>query len=396
MGQPLLRGDRGGADVLGARVVLVDDRAPPLDHLALDRDRARRGRVDHVLQARDVVALALLLRELQHADEHRRDELRVRHSIALDELEALARVEALHHHDRRAQSLHRHRRHQRRGVIQRRGRQVHGVGAGAVEGETVRELHGRGRRVAERRAGQLFAYTLWAARRARRIQHLPALALVVERAGRRAGEQVVVALEAFDVTDGRDPYRHARQVEVADDIRDRLGRDQGDRAAVVEDVLHLCRTQVLVDRGVVKPRPLRGPRDLQERPVVLHHDRDVVADAEAAGAQHTRQASGPVLELRVRGRLTASAHDDRGRVRRLLRVPRRCHRRTSHGTSSPMRTSCAIFAHHLRITPGRPRSLRRRRWRFRWTSCAIRGRCRSGPPCPSGAASPPHRSRGPG
>src|SRR5438477_404164 len=58
----------------------------------------------------------------------------------------------------------------------------------------------------------------------------------------------------------------------------RLRRDQRGRAAVVDDVLHLGRAQMRVDRRVVEAGSLRGPRDLEVRAVVLHQDRDVVAD----------------------------------------------------------------------------------------------------------------------
>ena len=102
MGQPFLGCDLGGPDVLGARVVLVDDRTPPVEHLTLYRDRARGGSMDHILEARQVEAFSLLFGKAQHSDKHRRHELRLRHSIALDELETLARIETLHHDDRSA------------------------------------------------------------------------------------------------------------------------------------------------------------------------------------------------------------------------------------------------------------------------------------------------------
>src|SRR4051795_3911436 len=70
--QPLRAPDVDEAVSLGARVVLVDDGPPPLDHLPLDVDRARRGGVDDRLEARHVVRPADFLGELEHPDEHRR------------------------------------------------------------------------------------------------------------------------------------------------------------------------------------------------------------------------------------------------------------------------------------------------------------------------------------
>ena len=90
-------------------VVLVDDRAPPLEHLTLHLDRAGRRGVDGVAQARQVVARSLApTRQLQHPHEHRGDELGVGHPVALDQLEAGGGVEVLHHHDGGAQAEHRH------------------------------------------------------------------------------------------------------------------------------------------------------------------------------------------------------------------------------------------------------------------------------------------------
>src|SRR5205823_10363187 len=79
--EPFLRRDERLSDVLGARVVLVDDRTPPFDHLPLDRYGTRRGRVHDHAKARDVIALPLLLGEVEHADEHGGDELREGDSV---------------------------------------------------------------------------------------------------------------------------------------------------------------------------------------------------------------------------------------------------------------------------------------------------------------------------
>ena len=49
VGQPVGAVDERRAHAFGGGVVLVDDRPPPLDHLALDLHRARRRRVDRDL-----------------------------------------------------------------------------------------------------------------------------------------------------------------------------------------------------------------------------------------------------------------------------------------------------------------------------------------------------------
>ncbi len=334
MREPVLGRDVGAADVLGARVVLVDDRAPPVQHLALDGHGARRGGVHDEVQARQVVAGPLGRGQAEQAHEHRRHELRVGHPVALDQLEAPPGIEPLHHHDRGSQALHRHRVDERRRVVERRGAQVDGAlaDAAALGGQRAGEQHRCGRRVAERRARQVLAHALGPPGGAGRVQHLPALALVVGRERLRRGEHVVVALEARQVAHPRHPHRDAGQVEAGHDVGHRLGRHQRDRTAVVEHVLHLAGAQVAVDRRVPEPRPLRRPRHLEERPVVLHQHGDVVAGADAAGPQRPGQATGAVVQLGVGHDLARVRHDEGGRVGRVVRVPGR--RQLFHGSPS--------------------------------------------------------------
>ena len=91
VGEPLLAVAVDEPVALGAGVVLVDHRAEPLDHLLLDRDRARRGGVDDALQRRHVVAGADLGGQLEQADEHRRHDLGVGDAVALDRARGTAR-----------------------------------------------------------------------------------------------------------------------------------------------------------------------------------------------------------------------------------------------------------------------------------------------------------------
>ena len=137
--EPLLRADRHVAGRLGGGVVLVDDRAEPVDHPPLDLDRAGRGAVRDGAQAADVVAAADRLGQPQQADEHRGDELGVGHPVALDRLQRLLRVELRQQDHRAAVPVGGHGRHQRRGVIERAHVQRHGgrVEPVAVDPEDV-------------------------------------------------------------------------------------------------------------------------------------------------------------------------------------------------------------------------------------------------------------------
>ena len=245
VGQPLLGGDVGAADALGARVVLVDDRAPPLDHLALDRDRARRGGVDR----RPAGSTG---RSASRSSSGRRS---MRTNIVGTNWAWVTRwcsmssrhccgVELLHHDDGAAEAVHRHGVHERRGVVERRGGEVHGARADAVH-----------RRCPARSApapptgspngvpGQRLAHALGPAGGARRVEHLPALPLVVERAGvaRRRAPRRSARSPARSPT-ARHPHRRpgtrsrpATTSAIAADDTSATG------PAVVEDVLHLGR-----------------------------------------------------------------------------------------------------------------------------------------------------------
>ena len=131
MRQGLLGGDPGHAHALGARVVLVDDRAPPLDHPALHFGSARRRRVHHRAQRGHVVLRPHLVGQLEHAHEHGRDELGVRDLVLFDEGQAALGVEVLHDHDRATEALGRHGPHERGRVVQRGGAEVHVSGGEA-------------------------------------------------------------------------------------------------------------------------------------------------------------------------------------------------------------------------------------------------------------------------
>ena len=144
--QPVLCGDQRRADRLGGGVVLVDDRPPPVHHLLLDLDRARRRGMHHAIEAGDVVRIAHGFRQFQHPDEHRRDELAMGDAVALDRVEAALGVELLHHHGRDAHRLNAHRPHRRGGVVQRGRADIDGLGVQPEVDQSRHEAGHLGRR----------------------------------------------------------------------------------------------------------------------------------------------------------------------------------------------------------------------------------------------------------
>ena len=84
-------GDGGRA--LHAAVGLPDDRAPPVHHLLLHLERARSGRVDDDLEARDVVRVLDLLGQTEEPDELGRHHVGRRDTVPLDGSQRLLGVE---------------------------------------------------------------------------------------------------------------------------------------------------------------------------------------------------------------------------------------------------------------------------------------------------------------
>ena len=140
MSEPFGAVAHGETHAFGRAVIFVDDRPPPLDHRPLDRNRTRRGAVDHRLERGEIVAAAHALGQFQHAREHRRHELRMGNATLFDETETLLLVEALHDHERAAESDRPRRADQRRRMIERRRHQI-GHGLAKAPGLDVARKH---------------------------------------------------------------------------------------------------------------------------------------------------------------------------------------------------------------------------------------------------------------
>jgi hypothetical protein len=183
-----------------------------------------------------------LLRQLQHADEHRGHDLRDRRVVLLDEGQELLGVEVLHDDRRAAHALHGHVEAQRSRVVQRRRRQVDVV---AGEPEQARQQHHQAGRVAQRRVGRRHLDALGPAGRARRVQHVGGLAPVGQRLARLRGDGVLVAVVAGHGAVEHEPQLHAGRVR--DDLGRLVGlvhrRDERLGLAVVDDVGQLARRQ---------------------------------------------------------------------------------------------------------------------------------------------------------
>ena len=296
--EPLLRVAGDEAVALGAGVVLVEHRPPPVDHLLLDLDRAGRRGVDRAAQRVVAVAQAHFGRELQHAHEHRRHPLAVGDAVALDQRQRLLGVEVLHDHRGAAEAHHRHVEAQRRGVIERRGREVDRVGTEAVERR--RDVEQRRWRV-DRLVEQLGLDALRPPGGARGIEHVAPGALVGEARRRLRGQRVFPGF----VPDQHTAHRVAMpQGRVPAEQRGGLageagGDDEQLCAAVADDVLGFRRRQARAHGGEEQPGALRRPENLEIACVVVEQQRDRVAALEAEAAEQLRALVGARFELAV-------------------------------------------------------------------------------------------------
>ena len=103
--QPLGRMHHGHADALRAGIIFIHNRPPPLDHLLFDLDRTRRCGMERALVRGQVILCAHIFGQFEHPHKMRGHPLAVRHFVFLNRLQSAFRIEALHHHDRAAQTL---------------------------------------------------------------------------------------------------------------------------------------------------------------------------------------------------------------------------------------------------------------------------------------------------
>ena len=104
---------------LGGAVVFVDDRPPPVDHLALHGRRAGRGAMRDPAQRGEVVAPLHLVGQAQQAHEHGRHDVHVADLVLIDQPQHVLGLEARLQHDVEAKPGAAHAVGRRRGVIHR-------------------------------------------------------------------------------------------------------------------------------------------------------------------------------------------------------------------------------------------------------------------------------------
>ncbi len=232
----------------------------------------------------------------------------MRHVVLLDQRQCLLGIEVLHRDHRAAEPHGAHRIEQRRGVVERRGREVDGVRVHPPDGRHHPHLD---RLLPDRGAGALVPHAFRSPRGPRRIQHPRPLELLVEWKSRIPVARLVVRLVTGNgILADHQANLHPRHLvdELRGDIVKRVADDEHLRVAIVEDVRDLVRVEVRVDAGEIQPGSLRGPARLEVLDPVLHQHRDVIAEAQPRVPEQLRELIGTIVQLRVGDNFSASCH----------------------------------------------------------------------------------------
>ena len=314
VGEPLVRGAVRETVELRAGVVLVEDRPPPVQHLALHFLGNGRGGMDRHLVGTEVEAASVRFGQFQHASEHGGHPLTVGDLMVLDGLQCMDGVEPWHHDRRTAEGLYDLAETQRGGMVKRGGGEVDGV---LVDSPHHVEQANRFTGFGDRRLGQRPHDSLGSARRAGTVEHESAGGFLGEGFGGVGGDGV---LEVLETIDGAVDHQVGLAVgcvrgDLACDIGDALGGDENRRLGVVHDVAGFFGGEVAVHGGEVEAGAKRRPHHVEVGEVVLHEDADVIAAPQPPVPEELREPVRTVVQLAERTRRSGTRVDCRSLVR---------------------------------------------------------------------------------
>jgi len=265
--------------------------------------------VDGHAVAGQVVAPAHLFGQLEHAAEHGGNPLAVGDAVALDQRQRGLGVKTLHDHGLPAEFEHAQCVAQRRGVVQRRGRQIDGVLVHAHDAGGSQRL---GVGLAAQRGGpQGLEHALGPARGTRGIQQVAAqraVGKVCRRAlqGLQRGRQRRRLRRGF-------VHRPARQrmdgLQFSELGQGLVRYHHQPRAAVLHDVGHLGWRQVGAEHGGIQARLPGRQGQGQDFDTVFQHHRETLACLQPLGMEPLRHLQGAAGHLASGVARTGFGHD---------------------------------------------------------------------------------------
>ena len=270
------------------------------------------------LKRRHVVVGPDLRWQFQQTHEHGRHPLAVGDALSFDQSQRLLGIKAGHHPHGAAQLDHRHAVPQRRGMVQRCGRQVATISSIAKQGLQQVDQH---RALACGRLRHRPFDALGFARRARRIQHVQALRLIGNGQHGGTAHGFIPALipghalsqgEAPDMRRQQRAQRCANLLQIARDHQ-HLGR------AIFDNVGDLFTVQSGADGGVVNTGAVHAKTRLQKLTLIGHQHRHMVAWPHATRTQDLRDLIGPGIQLSKADFLPGFTHL-KGQSRRVGRL----------------------------------------------------------------------------
>ena len=288
-GQPLVGRDHRHHSTLGGAVVLGHLRAPPLDHLALHRGRARGRAVQHQLQRLAAEGGLARLVDAQQAHELGGHEVHIGDGMPVDELEGLLGHEPALHHDRRPTDEREERERPLRRVVVRPAQQRAPMRREAdVHHASGHELVHLGRHPSGERG---VAHALGPTGGARGVEHHPAHGLLGRFVGARCGQGCLVV-----GAERQHRYLHPGGVGCV------LGVDhQQHGAGVLDDVLDLVGSEVPVDGHHLDARVGHRHQHLEHLAPVARQQRDALAGLHAGRTQMVHEPVHPLVEFGPRG-----------------------------------------------------------------------------------------------
>ena len=293
-GECFLRADHGHHAALARRIGLVDDRAEPVDHGALDLRRAGRARRGDEAQRGEIVSPPHRLGQLQQPHIHGRHEIDDVDPVLGDETQHLLLAEARRqHHQLRLQR--RHLRDQaRRAVIERRGDQhaAARLDAEGRPGDVARALlHRLG--LSERHGIADDAFR--PAGRARRIGHVAARRDLGSVIGRRFGEPGGIVGDAGSAADRE--HRQAGRKDCLRRVEQRRMADHHAGAAVGDQKADFGGREMPVDRAIAEAADAAGEDHVDIGRAVVEQDGDDIALLQAEPRKPAGQAAATLLDL---------------------------------------------------------------------------------------------------
>ncbi len=233
--------------------------------------------------------------------------------IFFDELEGFFGIEAVHDESGSAAAHDSHCKSERRGVIERRRREVDRFSGRLIEqdkqsDDAVWRIEGL--------FGERMAHTFRPPGGSGGVEHISASRGVGDEVGGLLLSSVEVVLEAADfvaVAEGED-VGGDDIFDFACGVSEFVGDEEHFSVAVIDDVIGFGRGESSGHGGKVDAGALSAPANFEESGCIFHKECDSVAVFESGAAEQVSDLVSALFELGVRDALAGLSHDEGGLI----------------------------------------------------------------------------------